>query len=68
MVYRIGDISHIHVFNWFKDSERDVRTLMMIQVVGSYQLSEIQKQFQKKKNVGHRPSNDPYIKGTLNGQ
>ena len=43
MMYKFGAMSHTHVFKWFKDSERDVRTLMMIQVVGSYQVLEIQK-------------------------
>ena len=49
-VYITGALSHTHVFKWFKDSERDVRTLKMIQGVGSCQLLEIQKQLQKKKS------------------
>jgi hypothetical protein len=46
-VYITGALSHMHVFKWFRDSERDVRKLKMIQGVGSCQLVEIQKQLQK---------------------
>lgn len=60
-MYKIGAISRMHVFKWFKVSEQGMRTLMISQGVGSNQLLEIHKQFQKI-NVGQRPSNDPYIR------
>jgi hypothetical protein len=37
-------LSHTHVFNWLKDSMRDVVTLKMIEGVGKHSLLKIWKQ------------------------
>lgn len=40
-------LSHIHVFEWFKYSERNMRTLKLIQRVDSHHLLKIQKELLK---------------------
>jgi hypothetical protein len=44
------DISRIHVFEWFKYSEGNMRTLQLIQGVDSHHLLKIQKQLLKYMN------------------
>jgi hypothetical protein len=44
------DISHVHVFEWFKYSEGNMRTLQLIQGVDSHHLFKIQKEVLKYMN------------------
>jgi hypothetical protein len=43
-VYGNEDLSHIHVFEWFKYLEENTRTLKFIQGVDSHHLLKIQEE------------------------